>query len=245
MIPRMVGLRWDGDERGEGVADATRFVAGVFELVDAMRSPRWVAEEPGVHLLPHIERACRTLLLEVEDARLSADGSFDVHLFWMGEGWRVGEIRAAVFALVGSFAEIATYVRQRRVTTENRDETLLRDRHRHPRRRRQRVCPARAHGADQRVAGSVGRSSVGAQGTSERWPKPLSPLCDVQWPISCNPTHWVIARVQFLECKAHRCDLAIRRRAFSRQATREQWQAIVERSEFSFLEDTGRELTAP
>ena len=26
-----------------------------------------------VHLLPHIERACRTLLLEVEDARLSAD----------------------------------------------------------------------------------------------------------------------------------------------------------------------------
>ena len=121
----MVGLRWDGDERGEGVAAATGFVAGVFELVDAMRSPSWVAEEPGVHLLPHIERACRTLLLEVEDARLSADGSFDVRLSWTGQGWRVGEIRAAVFALVGSFAEIATYVRQRRVTTENRDETLL------------------------------------------------------------------------------------------------------------------------
>jgi hypothetical protein len=120
----MVGPRWDGDERGEGVADATGFVAGVFELVDAMRSPSWVAEEPGVHLLPHIERACRTLLLEVEDARLSADGSFDVRLSWTGQGWRVGEIRAAVFALVGSFAEIATYVRQRRVT-ENRDETLL------------------------------------------------------------------------------------------------------------------------
>ena len=125
IILRMVGLRWEGDERGEGVADATGFVAGVFELVDAMRSPSWVAEEPGVHLLPHIERACRTLLLEVEDARLSADGSFDVHLSWTGQGWRVGEIRAAVFALVGSFAEIATYVRQRRVTTENRDETLL------------------------------------------------------------------------------------------------------------------------
>ena len=121
----MVGLRWDGDERGEGVADATGFVAGVFELVDAMRSPSWVAEEPGVHLLPHIERACRTLLLEIEDA---PDGSFAVRLSWLswtGQGWRVGEIRAAVFALVGSFAEIATYVRQRRVTTENRDETLL------------------------------------------------------------------------------------------------------------------------
>lgn len=125
IILRMAGLRWDGDERREGVADATGFVAGVFELVDAMRTPSWVAEEPGVHLLPHIERACRTLLLDVEDARLSADGSFDVRLSWTGQGWRVGEIRAAVFALVGSFAEIATYVRQRRVTTENGDETLL------------------------------------------------------------------------------------------------------------------------
>ena len=121
----MVGLRWDGDERGEGVADATGFVAGVSELVHAMRSPSWVAEEPGTHLLPHIERACRTLPLEVENARLTADGSFDVRLSWTGQGWRVGEIRAAVFALVGSFAEIATYVRQRRVTTENGEETLL------------------------------------------------------------------------------------------------------------------------
>jgi hypothetical protein len=84
-----------------------------------------VAEEPGAHLLPHIERACRTLLLEVENARLSADGSLDVHLSWAGQRWRVGEIRAAVFALVGDFAETATYVRQRRGTTENRDDTLL------------------------------------------------------------------------------------------------------------------------
>jgi hypothetical protein len=54
----------------------------------------------------------------------------------------------------------------------------------------------------------------------------------------------VIARLQFLEFKAHRCDLAILRRAFSRQATRKQRQAIVARLEFSFLGETGRELTA-
>src|SRR4051812_48559991 len=78
-----------------------------------MRRPSWVAEEPEMHLLPHIERSCRTLLLEVEDAQLSDDGSFDVRLVWKGQGWRVGEIRAAVFALVGSFAEVATFVRQR------------------------------------------------------------------------------------------------------------------------------------
>jgi hypothetical protein len=121
----MGGLRWDGDERGEGVADATVFVTGVLELLDAMRSASWVAEEPGVHLLPHIERACRTLLLEVEGAQLSADGSFDVRLVWTGQEWRVGEIRAAVFALLGSFAETATYVRQRRPPGDNKHETLL------------------------------------------------------------------------------------------------------------------------
>ena len=49
----MVGLRWDGDERGEGVADATAFAAGADELVGAMRRPGWVPEEPEVHLLPH------------------------------------------------------------------------------------------------------------------------------------------------------------------------------------------------
>ena len=63
---------------------------------------------------------------------------------------------------------------------------------------------------------------------------------------SDSDTHLVIARVQFLDFKAHRCDLAILRREFSRQATPgQQRQAIVGRSEFSFLEETGRELTAP
>jgi hypothetical protein len=61
---------------------------------------------------------------------------------------------------------------------------------------------------------------------------------------SDSDTHLVIARLQFLEFKAHRCDLAILRRAFSRQATRKQRQAIVARLEFSFLGETGRELTA-
>ena len=41
-------------------------------------------------------------------------------------GGASGEIRAAVFALVGSFAEIATYVRQRRIRRpRTEDETLL------------------------------------------------------------------------------------------------------------------------
>lgn len=122
----MAEPRWDGDERGEGVADAAAFAPGAVELVDAMRHSSWVSEEPEVHLLPHIEQACRTLPFEIVDAQLSADGSFDLRLLSTDEGWRVGQVRAGVFALVGSFAEVATYVRQRRITaTKSGGEMLI------------------------------------------------------------------------------------------------------------------------
>jgi hypothetical protein len=124
----VVDLRWDGDERGEGVADATAFADGAVELIDAMRRPKWVAEEPELHLLPHIERACKTLPFEIHAAGVAPDGAFDVRLRWTGEGQAVGEVRAAVFALVGTFAEISTHVRQRRITAPGDEgETLVFD----------------------------------------------------------------------------------------------------------------------
>ncbi len=109
----MAARRWDGDERGEGVADAGAFASAAAELVDTMRSPNWVAEQPEVHLLPHLRSSCESLPLEVVDARVTDDGTFDLELRWSGERNRIGEVRAAVFALVGGFAEISTYVRQR------------------------------------------------------------------------------------------------------------------------------------
>jgi hypothetical protein len=114
MLRPMAGRRWDDDVRGEGVADAGSFVAGAEELVDAMRRPNWVAEEPELHLLPHLQRSCESLPLELVGAQISEDGSYDVELRWTGETDRIGEVRAAVFALVGGFAEVYTYVRQRR-----------------------------------------------------------------------------------------------------------------------------------
>src|SRR5262245_30657683 len=61
---------------------------------------------------------------------------------------------------------------------------------------------------------------------------------------SDSDTHLVIARLQFFEFKAHRCDLDILRDSFSARATPQQRRAIVGRIEFAFLGDTGRELTA-
>ena len=61
---------------------------------------------------------------------------------------------------------------------------------------------------------------------------------------SDSDTHLVLARLQFLEFKAHRCDVAILRKAFSDRATPKQRRLIVSRVEFAFLGETGRELTA-
>jgi hypothetical protein len=53
-----------------------------------------------------------------------------------------------------------------------------------------------------------------------------------------------LAHLQFLEFKAHRCDVTILRKALSRRATVKQRRIIVGSVEFSFLGETGRELTA-
>ncbi len=122
----MATLRWDGDERGEGVADAAPFAAGALELAQAMQRAKWVAEEPDLHLQPHLERACRSLPLAVRGRALTADGTFEVSLRWTGENPREADVRAAVFSLVGGFAELATYVRQRRIEeTGDGDRTFL------------------------------------------------------------------------------------------------------------------------
>jgi hypothetical protein len=51
--------RWEGDNRGRGVADAAQLAPGASELVAAFTQPAWVAEQPEIHLRPHIEAWCR------------------------------------------------------------------------------------------------------------------------------------------------------------------------------------------
>jgi hypothetical protein len=56
----MAEHRWDGDQRGDGVADAANFLDGTAGLIAAVRRPNRVAEQPELHLLPHLEEACKT-----------------------------------------------------------------------------------------------------------------------------------------------------------------------------------------
>jgi hypothetical protein len=112
--------RWDGDTRGRGVGDARQLVQGANELVAAFSEPAWVAEDPEAHLGPHVEDWCRRDgRLAVSDAHTDASGAYVLDLEWRGSSASVGKARAAVFSLIGSFAESATYVRQRRVSGDS------------------------------------------------------------------------------------------------------------------------------
>jgi hypothetical protein len=49
--------RWDTDDRFSGVADASAFAPAVEELAALARRPDWVAEDPEIHLVPHLRGA--------------------------------------------------------------------------------------------------------------------------------------------------------------------------------------------
>ena len=121
----MAEHRWDGDERGTGVADAREFVEGAAELLAAMQQPNWVAEQPELHLLPHLERACESLPLQILDARSADDGSYEVQLRWTEKQVGVGLIRASIFSLLGEIAEPSSYIRQRRTESVRGSPTTL------------------------------------------------------------------------------------------------------------------------
>ena len=114
-----MAARWDRDERGRGIGDAAKLVPGAGELMAAFTEPAWVAEQPDLHLLPHVEAWCqRDRRLALTSAYSDGMHAYVLELEWRGATDGVGAARAAVFSLIGSFAESATYVRQRRVARE-------------------------------------------------------------------------------------------------------------------------------
>lgn len=114
-----MGARWDGDDRGQGIGDAAQLVSGASDLVAAFTEPAWVAEQPELHLLPHIEAWCeRDGRLGLTDAYTNDADAYVLDLEWRDPAGSVGAARAAVFSLIGSFAESATYIRQHRVAVD-------------------------------------------------------------------------------------------------------------------------------
>lgn len=95
-----------------------QLLTGAGELIAAFGQPDWVAEQPELHLLPHVEAWCRQdRRLALTGARTDDSSTYVLDLEWRSTTGGVGAVRAAVFSLIGSFAESGTYVRQRRVAS--------------------------------------------------------------------------------------------------------------------------------
>ena len=104
-----VRRRWDTDTRGTGVGDGRAALPGLTRLAEAMDSPGWIAEEPEVHLLPHLQAAAETVGASILGTNAEG-GAFEVEL---GRDGRSGaELRIVTMALVSTIAEASTYVRQ-------------------------------------------------------------------------------------------------------------------------------------
>jgi len=104
--------RWDTDDRFAGVADASAFAPAVEELAALARRPDWVAEDPEIHLAPHLRRASVDGLRIVE-IRTGQDGVLAVTAV-CDHGASRGDLRRLAWALLATIAEPAASVRERR-----------------------------------------------------------------------------------------------------------------------------------
>src|SRR4029077_12385799 len=106
--------RWDTDEQGSGVGNARALLPDAKQLLDAMDQATWVAENPELHLLPHLQTACEQLPVELLHSTTTDDGAFVLDVRCTDPRWSRRAARTAAFALVGAVVESATFIRERR-----------------------------------------------------------------------------------------------------------------------------------
>jgi hypothetical protein len=108
--------RWDPDDRGVGVGDASAHLATLDALSEAAARPGWVAEEPEVHLLPHLRDAVAAdgSLLAIDAATTDPDGMFVLEARWTGGAAADARtVRVAALALIAAVHESTTAIHER------------------------------------------------------------------------------------------------------------------------------------
>lgn len=111
--------RWDGDENLEGVASGKVFMPHVERLARLLDEDKWIAEDPDIHLRPHIYRAVEKIRsLELVRAVEIPRGIYEVKLRWEPTDATAGDLRSEIFSVIGTFAEATTQVEQRIVDDE-------------------------------------------------------------------------------------------------------------------------------
>ena len=106
--------RWDIDERGDGVADAKDAAARIDVLRAHAARPRWVAEDPEIHLWPHFDRAIsadRSPWIRAGHS-IDPDGRFVVDLVHtpVSDNRSRAALKVDVLHLLGQVIESATFI---------------------------------------------------------------------------------------------------------------------------------------
>jgi hypothetical protein len=103
--------RWDTDERGHGISDASAHLPAINELAELAARPAWVAEDPEEHLLPGIRHGAEATGLTITSYATAPDGTFTVHVKG-ASGKSPREVREAAWTLLGTVAELISMVRE-------------------------------------------------------------------------------------------------------------------------------------
>ena len=103
--------RWDTDERGHGIGDASAHLPAINELAELASKQDWVTEDPEEHLLPGLRRGAESTGLTITSFATTPDGTFTVHVKGASEMSR-REVRQAAWTTLGAIAEITTQVRE-------------------------------------------------------------------------------------------------------------------------------------
>jgi hypothetical protein len=94
------------------VADASTFAPAVEELAALAHRAGWVAEDPEIHLVPHL-RGASVDGLRIVEMRTREDGVLAITAE-CDLGASRGELRRRAWVLLGTVAEPAASVRERR-----------------------------------------------------------------------------------------------------------------------------------
>jgi len=103
--------RWDTDERGHGIGDASAHLESINELADLAARADWVAEDPEEHLLPGLRQGAEATGLTITSFAATPDGTFTVHVKG-ASGMSKRQLRQAAWTALGAVAELSSHVRE-------------------------------------------------------------------------------------------------------------------------------------
>jgi hypothetical protein len=111
--------RWDTDDRFEGVRDAGMTSGDIERLLAMTREPGWIAEDAEAHLAPHVRAVAESMAVALARVEV-VDDILEVDIR-LPDGSSPLAQQAVAFAIIGSFAENATHIRQAGPTRDGVD----------------------------------------------------------------------------------------------------------------------------